>query len=234
MVRLTVTLTETTPGLLARKMTERCTKLVEADRKLRRHAATRATEVTRASFINKRVANVPARLGRLKSGRMRAGLRWKVGANGMVDFDVRYADREAKFWIIQEIGTGGPSATMRQGGSLTPGHPAVGPTRVRAVPAQTGRPISSGLVWATGPRGSYSAPGSATGQQLYLRSRIRSVSRNRGQQTAPIRPHGIAMHIGHEIHGQHFVRKGGTEAFREYHISVLAAAQAAFSGHSRP
>ena len=212
-------------ALLGRKLTERCNKLVTADRTLRSTAADTATTVTRAHFKPKRPGGVPARAGRAASGQMLAGLRWVTKpTTGMVAFDTAEADSKAPFWIIQEIGTG-QSATLRQGGSANPvGRPAVGATYVRTVPTQIGRAIPRSLVWATGPGGTYSPAGAGSGQQLYLRAKVKGAPQGPGRSTF----------IGREIHGQHFVQRGGTEAFREYRSSVLAAARRAFAGQARP
>lgn len=220
-------------GVLRRKLTARCTKLVQADRAAQKAAAAEATAATRAAFTLRRPSNVPARRGRLASGQMLRSLHWSAGSE--VVFDIAEADKDAPFWIIQEIGTG-KSATLRRGGQANPrGRPAVGATYVRTVPSQTGRAIPGSLVWASGPSGRYSRPGSARDQQLYLRGRIKSAPQRPGLDAFLRKPKtaGRAIRITNEIHGQHFVQQGGTKAFREYRVSVLAAAQRAFAGKPR-
>jgi hypothetical protein len=228
MPQLTTQLIERTPGLLGRRLTERTQKLVQAEQDARKVAAGVATQTTRNSFRYLRPANAPKRPGRESTGgQFRDELRWvaRSGPDAPVEFDIRAADSKVPYWIIQEIGTG-ESATLRRGGAANPvGRPASGATYVRTVRSQRGRLISIGLAFASGPRGVYSPPSAAHGQQLYLRSKLTGrFGRMRGVDQ---------LVITKEIKGQHFVQKGGQEGFREYRTSVLAAARRAFDGRGR-
>jgi hypothetical protein len=226
MPQLQAKLIERNPGLLARRMTARISQLDQAEQQARHAAADLATRTTRSSFHYLRPANAPRRAGRSSTGgKMTSRLSWvaRSGPDAPVEFDINAADREAPHWIIQEIGTG-ESATIRRGGAKNPqGRPVRGADYVRTVRAQRGRAIPASLAFGTGPRGTYTAAGDATGQQLYLRSKLKG---------APIGPHHArhAVYITKEIAAQHFVKKGAEEGFRQYRASVLAAARRAFAG----
>lgn len=191
----------------------------DAELRARKMAARAATTATRANFSYLRDPIAP-RPGRSSTGgRMKQSLEWSA-RNGRVEFDMTQADREAPHWIIQEIGTGS-RATLRSGGADNPvGRPRKGATYVRTVKSQKGRRIKGGLVFATG--GVYSPPGARRDEQLQFISRVTG---------APHRP--AAIRISREIHGQHFVRKGGQAGFHEYSQSVLAAARQAFQKSAR-
>lgn len=227
MLQLTAQLAMKDAQLLGRAMTRRIAKIVDAEKAASRAAAAEATTITRASFRYKRPANVPPRAGRPSTGgQFREFLRWtaqETSPDGGVAFDMREADRRIPYWIILEIGTG-HSATLRSGGAANPaGRPRAGASYVRTVPAQRGRAIPSSLVWASGPRGTYTPPGANRNQQLYLRSQVKG---------APVwvRHARRQMYITREIEPQNFVRKGGQEGFRQYRTSVLAAARRTFAG----
>lgn len=179
-----------------------------------------ATDRTRSSFRAIRPDNAPSRPGRPNNGRMVDSLMWVVDGDG-VSFDIAKADADVPYWIIQEIGTG-HSATM-----LTPqvpnprGRAAAGATYVRTVPSQIGRLIPASLAFGTGPSGSYTAPGAAGGQQLYLRRKLKG---------APTRSPRDSVVISREIKGQHMVRQGGEAGFSAYRVSAIAAARQAFQG----
>lgn len=226
MVQLTVQLTQKDPNLLGRSMTLRIKKIIEAEKSARKAAAAEATKVTQASFHYLRPPNAPRRPGReATGGRFAQALRWvaQSGDDAPVEFDLGQADHRVPYWIIQEIGTG-ESATLRRGGASNPrGRPTTGATYVRTVKAQRGRAIPFSLAFGTGPRGAYSPPGAASGQQLYLRAMLRNAPLGMSYQSRQ-------MHITREIEGQHFVRKGGEQGFREYRTSVLAAARRTFAG----
>lgn len=221
MVQLQARLLERTPLLLGRKMTEQANKLVKSERAAASEAAKLATRITRDSFHYKRPANAPARRGREHAGgKFREALQWAADAQG-VSFNVAEADRKARYWVIQEIGTG-ESATLRRGGAKNPqGRPKKGASYAITVRSQVGRVIPFSLGWGTGPRGTWVEPNAGTGQQLYLRALLKRSPR--GMSFEPRQ-----MHITRDITGQHFVRKGGQEGYREYRTSVLAAAQRAF------
>lgn len=225
-VRLTATLQRNNGDVLSRGMTERIKKIAAAEEAARKQAATAATAVTRAHFHYLRPANAPARRNRpTTGGRFGEAMRWIAtpGPTGAVEFDMAEADKKARYWIILEIGTG-ESATLRRGGQKNPrGRPGKGASYVRSVKAQRGRRIAPTLAFGTGPRGTFTPPGAAIGQQLYLR---------RSLKNAPLGPHRAqqGLYISKEIKGQHFVRQGGEEGFRQYRTSVLAAARRAFAG----
>lgn len=194
----------------------RIAKLLKAESEGLAKGARVATQRTRSNFQYRRDA-IAVRPGRSSTGgKMRQHLRWTV-RDGMVEFDLAQADTQVRHWIIQELGTRS-KGTLRRANDPNPiGRPRKGTTYVRTVKSQKGRPISSGLVWASG--GSYSQPGTRRDEQLQWASRTTGVpSRNR-------RPR---MVINKEIEGQHFVQKGGTTAFHVYRGSVLAAARQAF------
>lgn len=217
-----MTLTERDPGLFGRGMTERLVRLERFERNSRIAAARKATTITRALVPAGRPP-APPRAGRGHTQRLSKTIAWQVSpTSAMVELNTHVIDKTNAYWIVQEIGTG-QSATIKQGGSLNPvGRPRKGATYVRTVRSQRGRVISSALVFATGPRGSYVPAGAATGQQLFLRSKVRGA------------PRGPARHpitITKEITGAHFVQRGATEGFRDYRTSVIAAARQAFAGH---
>jgi len=198
----------------------RIKQFVDAEQRARTMAARAATTSTRANVTYRRDI-IPPRPGRSSTGgRMKQALQWEP-KNGMVEFDMAKADREAPHWIIQNVGTG-RSATLKKANVSNPtGRPKKGATYKRRIPSQVGRPIAPGLVFATG--GRYSQPGSRRNEQLHL---ISSVS---GAPTVPVR-----MRIQKEIPPQRFVQRGGEHGFREYKQGVLAAARQAFKKSNRP
>jgi hypothetical protein len=177
--------------------------------KARREAAAEATRVTKGAFRHTRPVP-PARAGRDSTGgHLTDFLRWGVtnNAEGGVVFDVKGADSKAPHWIIQEVGTGRSakiSDPVRSKGVAT--------VSVRSIPSQKGRRIR-GLVFASGPGGTYSPPGARRGEQLYPINTIRGV------------PPGRTIRIRREIKGQHMVRKGGQAGFRLYRQQVATAAR---------
>lgn len=211
---------------LVRELKRDMDAAARAELSARRQAATTATRITRESFTYKRPFNVPPRAGRESSqGKFTNALRWQVTAGpvGEVQFDVAAADARVPYWIIQEIGTG-QSATLKRGGSANPrGRPQSGASYVRTVRSQRGRVISPNLAWASGPTGVYTPPGNRRDQQLYL------ISQLTGPRGGRVRRRRRPLYIGREIQGQHFVKRGGTEGFREYNDTVLAAARRAFT-----
>lgn len=190
-------------------------------------AARTATTGTRANFAHRREPIAP-RPGRSSTGgRMKQHLTW-VARDGQVQFDMATADRQAPHWLIQEIGTG-QRATVKRHDTPNPlGRPKKGATYVRTVKSQKGRRISAGLVFAN--NGRYSPPGARRDEQLQWASRVTGVP-----QRTPGSPQGQAagIRIRREIRGQHFVKKGGEQGFREYRSSVLAAARQAFRKGAR-
>jgi hypothetical protein len=204
MPTLSARFTEADSDLLGSGLLARMSELLEADEKARRSGAKAAAQTTRRSFRYAREV-APKRPGRSSTGgQLGTHLTWGLTRGGMVAFNVKKADTEAKHWIIQEIGTG-QRATIQMG----IGKAAI----VRTVPSQRGRPISGGLVFARG--GRYSPPGAARDEQLFPVGDVRGVPRG---------PRG-GLRITREIKGQHFVQKGGREGFRVYRNEVLAAAR---------
>lgn len=195
-------------GLIARRLA----LFTAAEYRARLEGARTATQTTRNSFKYKREV-IGRRAGRSSTGgRMRNHLTWKATQKGFVRFDINEATSQAEHWIIQEIGTGS-RATVREAAKANPrGRPRDGAQYIRTVRSQKGRRIRGGLVFAS--NGTYSAPGAAYGQQLHLASKVSGV---------PYRP--AAIRISREIEGQHFVKKGGTQGFRQYDRDVRAAAR---------
>jgi hypothetical protein len=229
-LRLDATLRERVPGLLGRGITDRVKQLVKMEQVARRQAAQTATSATQAGFTYKRPANASRRRGRSFStgGQFPSFLEWKLTETG-VGFDAKGANRRVPYWIIQEIGTG-ESARVRHGGEkVRRGRPTREEASVSSprIPSQRGRVIPSSLAFGTSEGGTYTPPGAAAGQQLYLRKRLS------GPNLSVINQHPSQQHqlvISREIQGQHMVRDGGQQGFRQYRTSVLAAARQAFAG----
>lgn len=219
----TVKVKEREHDIFGARIKQRAKTLVDLDAKARKAAAQRATEVSRKSFVYVRPANAPKRAGRSSTGgKIRSKMVWKTDDNtGSVRLDVGRLDSAAKHWLIHEIGTGERASIMRGGSPNPRGRAKAGSAYVRTVRKQRGRLISSGLAFGSGPGGRYSPPGARRGQQLYPFSSLTDVTPFRRRR---------ALVIGREIKGQHFIKKGGTEAFREYRGSALAAARSAFGG----
>jgi hypothetical protein len=198
---------------------DRIRHFVAQDKSAKRAAAEMATRTSKNSF--KRVRDVaPVRASRHGRGQMINNIKWAVRQDGSVGLRKQELDKAAPHWIIQEIGTNS-RATLKVANKPRPvGRPAKGAQYVKTVKSQKGRRISSGLVFASR-GGQFSAPGSATGQQLYLRSQVQGVPATRMRSQA-------AIVIRKEIKGQHFIKKGGEAGFREYRESVLAAARQQF------
>lgn len=210
----------------AAEMAQRVTAFLQEEKRARLSAAVTATQTTQAAFTRRR-PSAPARRGRSGESLQR-NLRWKATDEG-VRFDLQHADSKSPHWIIQEIGTG-QSATLQQGGSSNPkGRAKKGANYIKTVKSQRGRAISPGLAWGTGPGGKFSAPGSAVGQQLFLRSSLKLAGGDPNARS-PYSPYRDTMRITKEIKGQHMVRQGSKTGFREYETSVYAAARKAFGG----
>lgn len=165
-----------------------------------------ANRASRSAFnpVRPRTAARPGRSG----GPMKSFINWVPKGPG-VQLDLPALDRGARYWIIQEVGTG-QKATMRQGGSSNK-------STARTVKSQRGRKISRRLVWAA--EGHF-APANYVQygrQQLELASQVSGVPFNRKR-----------MVIRNEIVGQHFIQKGAEAGFRTYERSVLAAARETF------
>lgn len=221
-MNLTMSATATDRGALTRGFDARLAVFLHEVQNARRSAAQVATTTSRQA-IGRTRPFAPPRRGRNHESIERV-LRWGLVGRGNTDAGVGLnfteLNKRSEHWIIQEIGTG-QRATIKVADKPNPrGRPTAGATYVRTVKSQVGRRISSGLVFATGPAGNYSKPGSASGQQLYLRRQIKNVPfASRRDRSQP----GII--IGREIPGQHFVQAGGREGFRHYRQSVLAAAR---------
>lgn len=202
---------------------------IAAEQNARNAAARLATSRSRGAFRRKREV-VVGRPGR-NSGRMLESIDWAIRpSDGMVALKVATLNKQAPYWIIQEIGTGQRAITRQANSPRAVGRPKKGATYVKTVRPQKGRRIRAGLVFATR-GGVFSPPGSATGQQLHLRSQVRARPgtplpwSGRGSQA------GIV--IKREIQGQHFIQKGGESGFRQYRRSTLAAARSQFKAGRR-
>lgn len=234
-VQMTARLNQGAFAAVLDDLNKRYREMATAEMAARKKAATVATRVTRDSFrYTGRPVDVPERQGRKSThGQLANHLHWNAtsGIGGGVEFDVIGADHAAWYWIILEIGSG-ERAVLRRGGDPNPrGRPHANASFVRSVKSQRGRLISIGLGFASGPGGVYTPPGGQRDQQLYLRSQLVNRSAHAALSGAAPRQRGIdQLVIKHEIHGQHFVKKGGTTAFREYSNTVLAAARRAFDG----
>lgn len=177
-------------------------------------AARVATTATRNGFTYKRPPQGAQRNKRSSTGgRFADFLQWKVDENGQVAFDLDRA-KAAPHWIIMELGTAS-RGRMRFAGDSDRGVDSS--VTMRTVRAQKGRRIHPAFVFATGPGGQYSAPGEATGQQLFARNKVTGAPRQR-----------LGIKIKREIEAQHFVKKGAETGFLHYRESVLAAARQAF------
>jgi hypothetical protein len=205
------------------ELNKRMQAFQRAELAARRSAAQTSQAVSRAKSPS-RLPLAPPRRGRAQSSRLKTNIDWKTGVIGgqsVVQLDTEKLDRANRYWIIQEIGTG-QRATMKRGGSPNPtGRSTKGSDYVVTVRSQRGRPISGGLVWATGPRGTFMRPRQGTNQNLYLRSQVR------GAPPRPVYTRNL-MRIGKEIKGSHFIRDGAQAGFRQYRPTVLAAARQAF------
>lgn len=212
-------------GTLNRDLNRRVTKFTQEVQVARTSAAKTATTESRRAYKRLRPL-APGRPGRNRKTAMTSHVKWQktagaahksvAGARGPSDgVALRVADLDANapYWIIQEIGTGRSASLKSPGGRAT---------KIR-VKRQRGRRISPGLVWATGPRGSYVPPitGRVGQHQLFLRKQVKGVPWTRTRSQAAIR-------IKREIKGQHFVQAGGEQGFREYRESILAAARQQF------
>lgn len=184
------------------------------------HAAQLSSAAVATRTSQSRVKRVrplaPARANRYHG--LKEAIRWGRTRDGGVAIDKNQLDQKFKPWLVQEIGTG-QRAVQHVGGKPNPqGRPAKGATYIKTVKSQRGRRISTGLVFAT-KGGTYSPPGASRGQQLILRSQARGVPSFQSRRDIP------AIVISREIKGQHFVRDGAREGFREYRTSALAAAR---------
>lgn len=229
-LQLKVNVKQRVPGLLGRGITDRLDLLVRNEKAARRQAAQDATRATQAAWRYKRPHDAARRRGRSFStgGRFPSFLEWK-DTGSSVAFDAQLANRRVPYWIIQEIGTG-ESARIRRGGETVPrGRPTREEASVRSpsIPSQRGRVIPPSLAFGTREGGTYTPPGAATGQQLYLRKRLSGGNLSFLNEPSS---QGHQLVISREIEGQHFVQRGGTQGFRQYRTSVLAAARQAFAG----
>lgn len=226
MAQLVITVKVRGKNPFGRKMTQRTKELTDNIRQVAAQASARSNRTTRRSFRRMRAANAEPRRGRMRNG-MASGLRW-IAKNTDVQFDVSTADQKWPYWIIQEIGTGS-SATILRGGKANPqGRSAKGATYVKTVPSQKGRPISVALAWGTGPRGAYTPPGAAAGQQLHVASKLSGVPhRQKGQ---PFKRSRIM--IGKEIRAQGMVSKGGAAGFFDVYLpKAIEWGKDAFKGY---
>lgn len=206
-------------GAASNAIGQRVRAFQKAERAAATQAAATATQVSRSHFRYLRPPAGAQRPGRESSGgRFPDYLRWKVNPNtGQVELDLNNLETKASHWIILEIGTG-KRAQMRVGGDTDGAGGSIGPrATLRTVKSQRGRRIHPSLVFADGPGGQYSPPGEERGQQLFARHRVIGAPRQR-----------LGIVIKREIEGQHFVKKGAEQGFREYRRSVLTAARQAF------
>lgn len=214
---------------LPKEVQKRVGELMRVSVAAETRAARTATQASRRAVQNRRPFAAP-RPGRNHLRISRALRFFPDPDGGEVKLNTGFLDDRAPHWIIQNIGTN-QSATLKRGGpSANPvGRPKKGASYVRKVKSQQGRRISSGLVFATGPRGSWSRPGSAVGQQLYLRKHVSGVPF--GNQRDRSQP---GIRIGKEIRPQRFVQEGVKEGFSEYRSSVLAVARQQFRRGRKP
>jgi hypothetical protein len=230
MPQLTVNVVDVTGALGGRDLSHRLRQLVEGDKRAKELGARAATTTTRNSFHYRREI-IPPRAGRSSTGgQMKQNLRWTV-RNDAVEFDIQEADERVPHWIIQEIGTGERATLFKFNEDNPIGRPKKGATYIRTVKSQRGRRISGGLVFASG--GRYTPPGARRDQQLHWASQVLGVPHRSGTVPFPARQ-AARIRISREIEGQHFVKKGGEQGFREYRESVLAAARQAFRKSNRP
>lgn len=229
MVQMTATLNAGGMAKIRREIRSSMRKLMADELVARREASSVATRVTRESFhYIGRPTDVPERPGRKSMhGKFARYLSWVTvpGPDGDVEFDLAGADRQVRYWIILEIGTG-EHAVIRRGGQPNPrGRPGAGNTYVRTVKSQKGRFISTRLGFASSPNGVYTPGTGPRDQQLYLLSNLTGPRGGKVRRN-PKRK----LYIEKEIVGQNFVKKGGQAGFRVYQTSVLAAARRAFEG----
>lgn len=213
----------TNNGTLGPRLRERVHQLERVNKTALAQGANTAEKASRKSFKYLRPANAAPRAGRSSTGgKLMTLVDWKP-VGGKVKLDTQTLDRRAPHWIIQEIGTG-EKAVMRRGGTTNAqGRPLRGASYVRTVKSQKGRKISASLAFGTGPSGQFTPAGGGRGQQLYRRRDLTGGTTFRARR----------MTIQKEIVGQHFVRDGAQEGFREYRTTMLAAARRAFAGQKR-
>ena len=228
MVALTLHVTDKQGDMFGAAMNKRLQKFVDADKAARRAAAMTATSLSRSTWENRRDKRdvVASRAGRESTGgHLGSMIDWRAGTvKGMsvVALDINRLTSAAPHWIIQEIGTGNRATVHKVGQSNPLGRPAKGANYIRTVKSQRGRVIKAGLVFATS-GGRFSFPGSARHQQIQLASQVTGIP---GYQPPIV--------IQREIHGQHFVQRGGNQGFSQYRTSVLGAARQAFRKNYRP
>ena len=183
-------------------------------RRAAHHAATRATDASRARFLG-RLSGRPTtkpRPGRPTTrGAFADHVAWRpIDGGHRVGVDVVELQRVAPYWLIQEIGTG-MSAKVAHGGlgRLRGGQGRSGPREPGNVKikSQVGRRIPSGLVWS----------GSRVGQDQIVP----------GPQTAPIV-------IRSEIPGKHYLRTGGNRGFALYERELEQIFFHEFGDHPKP
>lgn len=216
-------------GGLTNEVARRALDFIQAETEARTQAARTAEVASRRVWNNRPNKRQPGGLGgflgrETTGGKLASFIEWKSGRRSgasVVRVDVNKLDAAAPHWIIQEIGTG-KRATIRRGGmGAKAAQPGTGSTTVRTVKKQRGRRIGrGGLVFASG--GNYSPPGVRRDEQIYLASQVQGVP-----------PRTAGIRIRREIKGQHFVKKGGQEGFRQYRRSTLAAARSAFRKRPR-
>jgi hypothetical protein len=210
------------------EITTRLRTFQAAELAARQAAAQTATRVTRQLATRTR----PRSLGR--PGRpvidLAQQLRWLAGTgiDSNVRFDFSTANKGARFWIIQEIGTNA-SAEMRIGAEQgsTPYARQHAPVKrqqisgyVRTVKAQKGRYIgrkfgrTSGLAFGT-VGGKYMEPS---------RRRTDQIFETKDLEGAPYY-HNLRITIQREIKGKQMVKQGAEKGFLQYQNAVLAAAR---------
>lgn len=200
----------------------------EIDRSLVRAAAT-ATRTSRLKFDNSLSGrpHIDPRPGRPTTrGNFASSIQWKPSVEGptgnsVVRVDIQAMERAyggtgVPIWLINEIGTGSSAFMKGARGRRVTGR-GNGQHRVK-VKSQVGRAIPYGLVFGTGPGGAFSPPGGNPSEQLYPASTLTGVP---GSPRKRIR-------ISKEIEPKNYLRDGGTQGFRQFEQSALAAAYAAF------
>jgi hypothetical protein len=198
-------------------------RLVAFDRAVRAAQQAAAIEATRASRAKvKRVRDLaPARAKRYHG--LADAIRWAPLKDGGVGLASEELSQKFPPWLVQEIGTD-QRAVQRIAGRPNPtGRPTAGASYVKTVKPQHGRRISNYYVFVTG-GGLYSKPRQgAHGEALVPRSLAKNAPVRFDSAT---RRAAAGIVIQKEIEGQHFIRDGGRDGFREYRTSVLAAARA--------
>jgi hypothetical protein len=204
---------------------QRLGELLDAVDRARVTGAQTATQVSRSKI--KRVRELsPPRQNRYHG--LKDAVKWQPPSNSETAVALNLAHLNKNFppWLVQEIGTG-QRAVQRAGGRPNPiGRPSASARQIRTVKSQKGRRISNAFVFASG--GKYSAPRRGVNTDALVPRNLLPIPAVTG---APLRfdpstrRAAAGIRISKEIEGQHFVRDGAKEGFREYRRTILAAAR---------